>query len=348
MELNRYLDDLESRIDPNVEEELIAQWRDFSELRFHGDVFRPRRRRPFPSPITWPKVSINRAQESLDAMVLDQFGGCSATLAGDSGNVMMVRANYGTPILAMPFGTELFIMPEETNTLPNCKPLGTAGVQAMLQRGTPSADHAYLQKVYEAGRRFSEIAGQYPKIGRYVAIYHPDLQGPMDIVELVWGSEVFTALLDQPDMVHQLLKMATDLYLQVMRKWTAIAPLSFHGLGPHWGMMHRGGIMLRDDSAMNLSPAMFREFIQPYDQRLLAEFGGGAIHACGRVDHFVEALPDMPGLHAFNMAQAHLNDLNKVFSHTIDRGIVLIGIAADALKDVANAGRNLRGRVHCA
>ena len=70
--------------------------------------------------------------------------------------------------------------------------------------------------------------------------------------------------------------------------------------------------MLRDDSAMNFSPEMFQEFIEPFDQKLLDHFGGGAMHACGRVDHFVHRLSKMKGMHAFNITQPDYNDMDRV------------------------------------
>lgn len=348
MELDRYLEDLESRIDPGVEDELLAEWRSFNEGRFKGPLFRPRRRAAAPSRVSWPTVRINQALQDFDAMVFDQFRYCSETLAGGGaggGAVMMVRANYGTPIMALPFGAEMFLMPEETNTLPTVHPLGAAGVHAALQRGQPSADHPYLQKVYETGRRLAEIARHYPKIGRYVAIYHPDLQSSMDVCEMVWGSEIFLALVDEPERVHEMLRMVTALYIQVMRRWRQIVPPGFHGMAPHWGFLHRGQIMLREDSAMNLSAEMYAEFIKPYDEQLLAEFGGGAIHACGRVDHFVRFLAAMPGLYGFNMSQPHLNDMEVVWQNTVDRGIDLLGFDSATAEVAVKSGRDLRGHV---
>jgi hypothetical protein len=233
------------------------------------------------------------------------------------------------------------------NTLPGNRPVpgGVDGIRKMLDRGVPSLDHPYLQKVYEMGRRFMAIKARYPKIGRHVYVYHPDLQGPMDILEMVWGSEMFPYLYEEPELVHDGLKLVTETYICVLREWAKIVPLSFDGCAPHWGVWHKGAIMLRDDSAMNLSPAMFDEFIKPYDQQLLDEFGGGAIHACGRVDHYIASLASMRGMHGFNMSQPHLNDMEKVYASTVDRDVVLLALDRKAVDAALGAGRNLRGRV---
>ncbi|MEI8196686.1 MAG: hypothetical protein WCI73_12380, partial [Phycisphaerae bacterium] len=244
---------------------------------------------------------------------------------------------------------KLYLIPDDTDTLPARHPLEVAqdAIHRTVERGVPSiADHAHAQKVCAMGRRFMEIKARYPKIGRYIPVYHPDLQGPMDVCELLWGTDIFTDLFDVPELVHACLQLVTDVYIQYLRLWTTICPFSADGFGYHWGLLHKGHIMLRDDSAMNLSPDMFREFIHPYDQRLLTEFGGGAIHACGRVDHFAPLLPEFTGLYAFNLSQPHLNNMETIYQSTIDRGIQLIGFTSlAAYQSALAAGRNLHGRV---
>ncbi|MFH1730370.1 MAG: hypothetical protein ABIF82_01815, partial [Planctomycetota bacterium] len=99
--------------------------------------------------------------------------------------------------------------------------------------------------------------------------------------------------------------------------------------------------------AMNFSPAMFDEFIRPYDQRLLDEFGGGAIHFCGRGDHYIESMCRMRGMHAIAMSQPGYNDMEAIYRSTVDRGIKLIGLQRDAALAAQVAGRDLRGQAHC-
>jgi hypothetical protein len=196
------------------------------------------------------------------------------------------------------------------------------------------------------GRYFVELFANYPNVSKYVHIYHPDLQGPMDICELLWGSDLFIDLIDTPDLVHSLLELITETYIRFMREWEQLVPPR-DPYSPHWGMMHRGRIMIRDDSAMNLSPEMFDEFIKPYDQLLLSEFGGGAIHFCGKGDHYIESLAHMTGVYAVNMSQPECNDMERIFRNTIDKGIMLIGLRSDAVEAAISQGRDLRGRVHC-
>ena len=105
--------------------------------------------------------------------------------------------------------------------------------------------------------------------------------------------------------------------------------------------------MLRDDSATNLSPAMFDEFIKPYDEELLDTFGGGAMHFCGKGDQFIHTAATMKSLYAIHMSQPELNDVEKVCAQTIDRGINIIGLKREAGERLQATGRSLRGRIQC-
>ena len=347
--LRPYLDDIEARLDAHQEADLRAAWIDFAEGRAQRDaIFSPRRSRLSPAGIDWPQIGVNAALADYDAMVLQQFGGVSAALAAGSGLLLNVRCNYGSSILPSLFGVEMYVMDEALDTLPTSVPLNDVNaIRRLLDAPGPAPTAGWGGRVLEMGARFAEIAGEYPNIGRWVSIYHPDCQGPMDVVEVIWGSSMFYALYDQPDLVHALLERVVQTYLRFMQAWIEIVPFQPDG-NSHWGFYHRGRLMLRDDSAMNLSRSMVEEFICPYDQRLLEAFGGGAIHFCGKGDHYISALAQLKGLYAINLSQPHLNQMEKIFSNTVDRGIPLIGLDRSAAESALARGRDLHARVHCA
>lgn len=343
--LERCLEDLEARIDPDQEEQLLQSWLDFSYGRHPQPIFEPQRRQAKPPGLVWPKVTINAALADYDLMALQQFGGCSAALSSASGLLLNVRCNYGTPIMPALFGASLFVMDEALETLPTSWPLGSLdAIKRLLDSSLPDYHAGLGGQVLQMGEHYAEICRAYPKIRQFVFIYHPDLQGPMDVCELLWGSSIFYALVDQPELVHALLERVTQVYIDFMRLWMEIVPFHYPG-NAHWGFYHLGNIMLRDDSAMNLSPEMVREFVLPYDQRLLTELGGGAIHFCGKGDHFIGSLSELRGLHAMNVSQPELNAMETVFQNSIDKGINLLGLRHQAALDAINLGRELHGRV---
>jgi len=228
-------------------------------------------------------------------------------------------------------------------------------MQTLIEQGIPDPVNGLGSAVMAMTHRFQEILQPYPRLSRYIHLYHPDTQGPMDVCELLWGSGLFLDVIDQPDLVHALLHLISETYIRFLNAWYAIVggrDVGGRGVGGrgvhfHWAMLHRGTIMLRDDSAMNFSPRLFEQFIEPYDQRLLDEFGGGAIHSCGRVDHYIHRLGQMRGVYAFNLSQPEYNDMEQVFRHTLDRGILLLALDRKTAESALARRRDLRGRVHC-
>ncbi|HON93001.1 MAG TPA: hypothetical protein PKZ07_15640 [Sedimentisphaerales bacterium] len=358
------LKDLERRIDPQVEEQLLGQWKAFADGRLEKGVFSPKRPKTSPPGCEWPHVLVNDALEDPQAMVVQQLEMCSKSLAEGSGALLAVRCNYGTAILPSLFGAEIFLMDREIDTLPACRPLegGVDAVKRLLDRGVPDLEAGQGGLVFRMGEHFARLFQEYPNLSQSVHIYHPDLQGPMNVCEMLWGGSLYVDFYDKPDLIKDFLSLIVETYICFMKRWeqviapsgeaasnferreTSDEPRSY---AVHWSMLHRGRIMVRDDAATNLSPTMYDEFVRPYDQRLLNELGGGAIHFCGRGDHFIEKVASLTDLYAINMTQPSLNDMETIFCNTIDRGINLLGLEREAADQALRRGRPLHGRVHC-
>ena len=318
------LEDLERRIDPEVEEDFERQWEDFLYGRFEGDIFIPVRKKQAPPAATFRPVSnINDAIGDYDAMLRHQLQSVSGALSSQSAS-LCIRANYGTGIMTSLFGAEIFHMPREANTLPTTRTIvDEHRIRAIMEGGVPDLRSALGKCVFEFGELCLELFSHYPKVSRFVKMYHPDLQGPLDVCELLWGGDMFYAMYDEPESVHHLLHTITATYTAFMDRWFDMYPPD-PIMNPHWASLyHRGSVMLRDDSAMNLSPQLYREFAAPYDAELLQRYGG-AVHFCGRGDHYIDILCDLPGLYGINMSQPHLNDMERIYQHTVDKGIPLL------------------------
>ena len=342
--LDRCLSDLASRIDEAQEQHKHSEWDTFLNDRWPAEVFVPSKRKPSPPKVEWPSLRINSAFGGYDAMLLHQFRGCSDVLAAGGNGPLTVRCNYGTSILPSLFGVELFMMAEELDTLPTSHPLhSTDAIRKLLDAGVPNLESGLGRNVFQATELFLEAFEKFPVLQRNIAFYHPDTQGPLDIAEVVWGSEIFYAFGDEPELLTAFLGLITETYTAFLRRWFKLVPRT-RDWSYHWNMAHKGTLMIRNDSLMNVSPAIYTEFVRPFDQQLFDEFGGGAIHFCGRGDHFIEAMSEMRGLHAVNVAQPHLNDLSILFRHTIDKGIKLLTMSR---ADMEAAGLPLRGQVYC-
>lgn len=343
-----YLDDLERRLNIDEEERLLQEWRLFASGGWPGELFIPCRNPVERGPLVWPKIGINAAIEGDYAlMLLSQLYGVQEVICSTGGHVPMVRANYGSTILPTMLGCELVLMDVEYNTLPGAlsMPDPANAVRRRLDQGMPDLNHGQGRQAMEASVYFLETLNRWPKLSRYVHIYHPDWQGPLDIAEVFYGSEIFLAFYDEPELIQDFLGLVTDTYIANAERYFRLLPPAPE-LNFHYGWVHRGAIRISLDSCVNFSPEMYRETVMPHDQRLLQRFGG-LIHSCGKVDHFAEVLPEIgSGYYGFNLSQPHMNDMERVFAATIDRGIPVFGLPWDAVQAAQASGRPLRGLVH--
>lgn len=323
IDLRPYLEDIERRINEDEETAIYNSWKQFALGQSpESTTFEPPCRTPKESGIDWKHININDAIADEDLMLLSQLENCHRALSSPTNTLMIMRANYGVGIISSLFGAERFIMPYEMDTLPNVRPLkdGSDAIQRLLDSPAPALTEGYGTHVFSIGERLAEIREQYPKIGRFIRIDNPDGQGPIDNCELLWGSDLFYAFYDEPELVHALLDRVTDTIQRFVKKWQQIFP-NTDGLTSYFGRLGRGGIVIRNDSAMNLSPDIFREYIQPYDTRLLQAFDGGMIHFCGTGDHFAGVLAKTPLLSTVDMSQPHLNNMETILGALPDQGI---------------------------
>ena len=322
IELERYLEDVESRLDDGQEARVLEEWMEWVHHKNASGPFEAAPRRPAPSALEWPHIAINDAIADDTLAIYRELEGVNDALAKGKSTILRVRANYGVGNVATAFGAETFVMPRETDTLPNVKALSEEAAAALIGRPLPDPEAGNMAGVARFARAWRDIQARYPRIGRFVRPEQPDLQGPVDNLELIMGSSaMFYAMWDEPERVHALLGVITAVIERAMDAWLAFFPenRSFANYFMQW---EKGMICLRDDSAMNLSADMFTEYIAPYDGRLLKKYGG-LVHFCGRGDHFIDRLARIEGLSAVNMSQPHLNDMEKVYAATIDRGIHL-------------------------
>lgn len=333
------LEDIERRIDPETEEDFVNQWKDFTFGRFDGEIFMSCRKKLSQSNVKTEAVCVNDAIGDYELMLRQQMNGISAGL-NHPRPPLCIRANYGSGIMTSIFGAEIAIMDRKANLLPITRSLNdTSKIEEIISNGIPNLYTGFGKNMFEFGEFCLEVFEKYPKIKKYVTVYHADTQGPIDICELLWGCDMFLTMYDEPELVHSLLRLVTDTYKAVMDKWFGMFPAKPE-INPHWGFYHRGSIVLRDDSAMNLSPESYAEFVARYDNELLETYGGGVIHFCGRGDHYIDIISRMPKLYGVNITQPHLNDMEKIYQNTVDKGIKILNFPDQwAQKDKKRPGQ---------
>ena len=129
-----------------------------------------------------------------------------------------------------------------------------------------------------------------------------DTQGPLNVALSLAGVEnLFIWFYTHPDYVHELMDFASDViidWVRIQKQHIGIA--NDEGAFPHGIYMPVGGVAISDDDITQIDEELYREFVMPYNSKVLKAFGGGSIHFCGSAMHQLEALASTDGLTAIN------------------------------------------------
>jgi hypothetical protein len=130
-----------------------------------------------------------------------------------------------------------------------------------------------------------------------------DSQSPLDELVLMCGHQrLYTWMYDEPAMVHDLLTLVTDAFIQWVKAQKAVTgePLdTCHGEQGVW-IPPPCGVWIADDEAVNLSPALYEQFLAPQYARIFREFSGGVLHFCGNGAHLGKIIRTIEGVRAVN------------------------------------------------
>ena len=160
---------------------------------------------------------------------------------------------------------------------------------ADLTAPTPD-DSEVMPRVLEAIALFRE------RTSDRVPIALTDTQSANDTATLVLdATELIAGCYSDPEVAHRLLGQVNDLIIEFSRRQIEAigsAPVARPGhimvSSPDWR-----GISISDDNLAFMSVEIGREFCLRYDQQLADEFGGLAIHSCGRWQHL---MPDVAAM----------------------------------------------------
>lgn len=336
--LEHYLAKFERLIDPRREERIAERfqhifcWEDVECLPFCWSDLPP------VADQDWPDYPYNDTFIDREKMLLSQL--CPAFLHYATGDdyPLGIRANYGTVILPSILGARWQLT---DNSMPWAHHLeGRDDIRRLIDAGIPASRSGLGAACLDTANYYREVLSAYPGLAGAVRIYHPDLQGPFDVAHLLWGPDIFLALYDCPEMVHELLGLVTQTYIAWLKQWK-VALGEENAWTVHWNIWQRGGVMLRDDTAVMLSAKQYREFVQPYDQQVLDVFGG-CIHFCGRGDQFVGDMTQSSHLYGLNITQPELNNMTRIWEMCQTRQIVLLDINESYLPPMARTGVSVR------
>lgn len=351
MEIKKYLDDLESRIDEEQEAKLHEDyWRFVRREMKDVSYFKPSRK-PAPSSIEWEKVYFNDTFDDYDAMIYKQLLRANDQLAEGGGELLSFRPNYGTGLIPSMLGCEIRMMPREQDSLP--APIhiewdDVLKINEDFRNGWRADVESGLgRKCIDSAHHLQKLLEDYPKLQKYLHIYQPDTQGPCSLAEAIIGSEFYLLVYDEEDEIKDFTEVITDTFIRYLQLWKKEFPHCDAEYSFDYGLLFKGGVMIREDACTNIPPDMYEDFFMEADQRILDTFGGGGAHFCGHGDHLLESFSQLRGLSALNMSQPDMNDMDGlIYPNTIDKDIQIIGMAKFEARRCDRKNIDLKGMVH--
>jgi uroporphyrinogen-III decarboxylase len=202
---------------------------------------------------------------------------------------------FGTAVVSSAFGCQVEFPPKQDPAAnPRHYPVRMAEDVRKLTIPDPARD-GLMPKVLEF------LA--YMKHNSFLPVGITDFQGPLTTANQLMGYDRLIYLLcDEPEVMHELMDKVTEaLIMWVKRQKQVIGePLNECISDQQVYLGKHAGVWFSDDDAVLMSPGTYKEFVVPYNSRILKAFGGGCLHYCGNATHQVENFLNTEGLLAIN------------------------------------------------
>lgn len=264
----------------------------------------------------WPRYSMDEIQSDPEKMLVSELAGVYAACQVKDDTLPSIRANYGTGILPSLFGCR--IMHFDHGALPAALPLhDEARIRAHVEAGIPDLRTGLGGRVLDTVAFYVETLKTYPVMREWIMIDLADTQGPLDAAEVAWGSEIFLAMYEDPELVNRFLGLVTDTLAAFTRAHQAIDNVPFSPAPTPLGR-----VCIREDATVMVSGEMYDTFCKPYARHLLDMFGG-CIHWCGDAKAWWRSLITLRNLNAINPYQGQFYDPVELFRAGREAGVMI-------------------------
>ena len=261
-----------------ISEELERRKQLFTDL-FDG---KPLTHIPIEIKITRPQYPMRDYYDSRDKQLEDSMNAARMTWALKEKNDMIpaLSPDIGCSGLATAFGGEYFFGDNEMQTAGIKYPPVTEPEKQIPGIETPDLmDSKWLREGVERVRAFAEAGdGLLPVNGL-------DIAGGLNVVsDLIGLQDMLMRMVTSPELIHQLLKLVQQAYLDLIAMETEAAGGldNFATIDFFFGWCPPGfkGHCSDDISAM-IRPKMYDEFSGPYHAMIYEKYGCGGLHNCG-------------------------------------------------------------------
>ncbi len=238
-----------------------------------------------------------------------------------------IRANFGTVIIPSIFGARV---EQRDDNPPWVRHFETQDeFLSIFDLDPTDFSQGICPQVTERYRFYHDVLAGYPNLQQCIRIVLPDLQGPLDSLELLRGSAVYEDFIVEPENVENGLRLIAQAqvgFAKYLQQFTTEGPGNY---AHQHAATIPGHILIRNDSAIMISPEMYAEQVAQHDEYVLKEMGGGGIHSCGKIDFNLPEIFKVPSILCYDFGQSYLNDLEPVYILAKEKKIPLIRIRAD-------------------
>ncbi len=218
-----------------------------------------------------------------------------------------IRAMYGAGLFPSYFGARSEVVGDN---FPWVRPIGLEALKRVVVRGMPELESELSHRTLDMMAYAKEMLASYPKCRQAIRITQPDLQGPFETAVHLWGSDIFIAFYDCPDFLRELLDLLAETWALACKKFAAA---STEALREDFIYLHftivKGTGLVKDDSAVMLSPKTYSEFIRPLNEKVIDALGPVGIHWCGTGDQWRSGVTDTEGLACLDWGNPDMIDL---------------------------------------
>lgn len=328
-ELDNLLRHLEKTLDPRKEAEIeelhrnALSWERVPRLPLIMHY-------PFPADAAFHPFPHGQIFGDIEKMLFNELVhafGTSILLREQVGDDLpcTIRPNFGTVLVASLFGAQVEQVDNHWPWVRHFDQLEQ--FRDILAQNPADIQKGWCPRVTECYEKYHAILSGYPTLRQIVKIVLPDLQGPLDTADLLRGSAIYTDFYEHPDMLVGILDRLADAQIALANNFRQRTMDGPAGYTHQHATMIRGQILIRNDSAVMISPQMYREQIAAHDARILQSLNGGGIHSCGKIEHNAESILSLPGIKTLDLGQPEMNDIDKIYRLASKEKIALVRIS---------------------
>jgi hypothetical protein len=200
--------------------------------------------------------------------------------------IWSASAYWGIPWLEAALGCPIILSSYESGSIHAVKPPGYDGPESLPAF---SLDNPWVRKTIEFLEGMARHGG-----GRY-PLGTTRMRGISDLLAVLYGGEQFVfEMMTNPDEVLETAGRLRDFWIEFGRMQIERIPAFHGGIGSFYynAWAFKGTIWHQEDAAALLSPALFEQFIKPFDAAIVEAFDHCIMHqhSTGYVpfEHYLE------------------------------------------------------------